>query len=470
MLYSENKERENRFILSLKIAIPFLSIIIFILIIVITDINIKELLKNNIIAFLIITFIYIYYILYQIYMAFETSLIDNITKTFSRDYILKIIDKEKKYDNFLVILLKITNIEDINDRYGLKKTDKILYEFANEIDNFFVKQGFKNIKIGHILGGSFIFILKANEKRANHLIRQFINRIENKQIDNIFLKIIYSIVESDSENSSKELLISLQEKLKCDVNERRNSRRLSIKVNEFENLIMSLIEERKFDFRYQPILNINLKEIDIYELLVKLNSKKYGKISQNQFISVVNRIGYELKFDIILVEEIFKIVSKYRDKKISINISSYSIRNSEFLHKVEKLLTQYNIQKEQIIFEISANSSLNDVIKLGENINILRDLGILIAIDNFGVDNTSFKYIKNINFDMVKFDIEYSKKYKDKKYMQILKAFISIFKDLDVKTVIKFVEDEKSYNFFKDLGIDYIQGFIVGKPVKEILR
>ena len=470
MLYSENKERENRFILSLKIAIPFLSIIIFILIIVITDINIKELLKNNIIAFLIITFIYIYYILYQIYMAFETSLIDNITKTFSRDYILKIIDKEKKYDNFLVILLKITNIEDINDRYGLKKTDKILYEFANKIDNFFVKQGFKNIKIGHIVGGSFIFTLKANEKRANHLIRQFINRIENEQIDNIFLKIIYSIVESDSENSSKELLISLQEKLKCDVNERRNSRRLSIKVNEFENLIMSLIEEKKFDFRYQPILNINLKEIDIYELLVKLNSKEYGKISQNQFISVVNRIGYELKFDIILVEEIFKIVSKYKDKKISINISSYSIRNSEFLHKVEKLLTQYNIQKEQIIFEISANSSLNDVIKLGENINILRDLGILIAIDNFGVDNTSFKYIKNINFDMVKFDIEYSKKYKDKKYMQILKAFISIFKDLDVKTVIKFVEDEKSYNFFKDLGIDYIQGFIVGKPVKEIVK
>ncbi len=468
MLYSEIKERENRFILSLKIALPFLFIIGFAVFIVTTDLDIRELLENNIIAFLVITFLYIYYILYQIYMAFNTSLIDNITKTFSRDYILKIIDKEKKDDNFLVILLKINNIEDINDRYGIKKTDKILSAFAYRLDSFLVKQGFKNNKIGHIVGGSFILLLKTDEKKANHLIKQFINKIENEQIDNIFLKIIYSLSESESENSGEELLVSLYDKLKFDMNERRKNRRLNIKVNEFEKLIVSLIEEKKFDFRYQPILDINSNEIIIFELLVRLNSKHYGKISQNQFISVVNRIGYELKFDVILLEEVFKIASKKRDKKISINISSYSIRNSNFLNKIKKLLTIYNINRGQIIFEISANNSLNDIIRLNENINILRDMGFLVAIDNFGADNTSFKYIKNINFDIVKFDIEYSKKYEDKKHMEILKAFITIFKDLDVKTVIKFIEDEKSYNFFKDFGIDYIQGFIVGKPKKEI--
>ena len=99
MLYSEIKERENRFILSLKIALPFLFIIGFAVFVVTTDLDIRELLKNNIIAFLVITFLYIYYILYQIYMVFKTLLIDNIIKIFLRDYILKIIDKEKTHGN-----------------------------------------------------------------------------------------------------------------------------------------------------------------------------------------------------------------------------------------------------------------------------------------------------------------------------------------------------------------------------------
>lgn len=468
MLYSEVKERENRFILSLKIALPFLFIIAFAILIVITDLDIRSLLENNIIAFLAITFLYIYYILYQIYMAFKTSIIDDVTKTFSRDYILKIIDQEKEKEDFTVLLVKINNIEDINDRYGIKKTDKILLAFAYKLDEFLKEKGFKNNKIGHIIGGSFLIILNTDEKKANHFIKQFIKKIENGQIDNIFLKILYSLASSSSENSAEELLVLLFEKIKFDSNDRRKNRRLNIKVSEFEKLIINCIENRDFDFRFQPIENVKTKEKKVYELLVRLNSKEYGKISQNQFISVVNRIGYELTFDMILVEEIFKIATGYDDIILSINISSYSIRNSNFLNRVKKLLKTYDIKKGSIIFEISANNTLNDIVRLNENITILKSLGVLVAIDSFGADNTSFKYIKNINFDVVKFDMDYTKHYNEIKHQEILKAFIEIFKDLKIKTVIKFIEDKESYEFFKNIGIDYIQGFIVGKPVKEL--
>jgi len=467
MLYSEIKERENRFILSLKIALPFLFVVAFAILVIVTDLDIKSLLKNNIISFLVITFLYIYYILYQIYMAFKTSLIDNITKAFSRDYILKIVDIEKKYEDFPVVLLKINNIEDINDRYGIKKTDKILMLFVYKLDEFLKEEGFKNNKIGHIIGGSFLLVLQTDEKKANHFIKQFIKKIENGQIDNIFLKIFYSVSLSSSENSAEELLVSLYEKIKSDSKDRRK-RRINIKVREFEKLIVNCVKNRDFDFRFQPMEDTKTKEIKVYELLVRLNSKKYGKISQNQFISVVNRIGYELAFDMIIVEEIFKIATRYKNMIFSINISSYSIRNSQFLNRVKKLLKNYDIKKYSIIFEINANNTLNDIARLNENINMLKNFGILIAIDSFGADNTSFKYIKNINFDIVKFDIDYSKRYTEKKHQEILKAFIKIFKSLNVKTVIKFIEDEESYKFFKNIEIDYIQGFIIGKPVKNI--
>ncbi len=469
MLYSEFKERENRFILSLKILLPFIFIIFFAILSVATKLDLDSLLKNNIIAFTLITFLYAYYILYQIYMGFKTSVIDNITKAFSRNYILKIIDKKKKDSEFLVSLIKIKNIEDINERYGLKKTDKLLYLFVNRLNDFLKEQGYKNIEIGHIVGGSFIFLLKEKSKKTNHLIRQFIKKVENEQINDIYLKLLYSYLPSETENSAEDLLVSLFEQLKFDEGERRNSKRLNIRVDEFEKMVVNLIENREFDFRFQPVKNLSNDKIDIYEVLVKLNSKKYGKISQKQFISVVNRIGYELKFDEILIEEIFKIVSKKSiDKKISINISSFSIRNSRFLNIVKKLSNSFDIKNEQVIFEISGNNYLNDIIKLNENIKILRDTGFLIAIDNFGADNSSFKYIKNLNFDMIKFDIDYSKKYDQKIYKDILKTFLNLFNELNVKTVIKFIDSEEKYKFFKELGVDYIQGFIVGKPTKEI--
>ena len=469
MLYSEFKERENRFILSLKILLPFIFIIFFAILSVVTKLDLNSLLKNNIIAFTLITFIYTYYILYQIYMGFKTSVIDNTTKAFSRNYILKIIDTKKKDSEFLVSLIKIKNIEDINERYGLKKTDKLLYLFVNRLNDFLEEQGYKNIEIGHIVGGSFLFLLKENSKKTNHLIRQFIKKVENEQINDIYLKLLYSYLPSETENSAEDLLVSLFEQLKFDEGERRNTKRLNIRVDEFEKMVVNLIEEREFDFRFQPVKNLSNDKIDIYEVLVKLNSKKYGKISQKQFISVVNRIGYELKFDEILIEEIFKIVSKKSiDKKISINISSFSIRNSRFLNIVKKLSNSFDTKNEQVIFEISGNNYLNDIIKLNENIKILKSNGFLIAIDNFGADNSSFKYIKNLNFDIVKFDIDYSKKYDQKIYEDILKTFINLFNELNVKTVIKFIDSEEKYKFFKELGVDYIQGFIVGKPTKEI--
>lgn len=468
MLYSEIKERENRFFLSLKIAIPFIFFLIFIFFLLTTKINIRSLLENNIIPFLIIFFIYIYYILYQIYMGFKTSVIDNMTKAFSREYMIKIINTMLKKENLLLVGVKIKNIIDINERYGFKKTDIILEKFVQELNAFLVLNGFKNIAIGHVTGGNFIFLIKCDEKQINHIMKQFIHNIEKNQIDNIFLKLIFSYVNNNSEDNAEDLLTSLFENIKLDGTNRRKKRRLNIKVNEFEKLVMDLIDKKEFEFRFQPILNYENNNIEIYEVLIRLNSKKYGKILQNQFISVINRIGYEIIYDEILIEELFKIyLDSSSNVKLSINLSSYSIRNNEFINKIKKLTKQNGINPQNFIFEISGNNNLNDIIRLKENIDILRKLGFLIAIDNFGADNTTFKYIKNLNIDIIKFDIEYSKN-KDEKLENILQASVDMFKKLKVKTVIKFVENDNSFNNFKSLGIDFVQGYVVGKPVTKI--
>jgi len=465
MLFSEIKERKNLFFLSLKITIPFLFFLLFLFIITINNINVKLLISNNIITFLIIFIIYIYYVLYQINMVFKTTVIEPITKTFSRDYMLKIINKKIKKENFLLVGIKIDNIIDINERYGIKKTDNFLKIFINKLDNFLKSNGYKNNIIGYIIGGNFSFLIKCDDKKINHLMNMFIIQQKNHPIDNIFVKIKYSYIQSNSEDNAKDLLTSLFEHLKFDDIEKRKKKRLNIKVNEFEKLVIYLIENRKFDFRFQKINNIKTNKCEITEVLVKLNSQKYGKISKKQFISVVNRLGYEILFDEILFDEICKIFLEIKkDIKLSIKISSNSLKNNHFIHNIQSLCKKYQLDNSKIIFEISGNSCQIDIKRLNENIQILRKLGFLISIDKFGANNTSFDYIKNLNYDIVKFDIDWTKKYQNKKVQDIMEGFILIFQKLNIKTVIKFVEDKKSFNFFKNIGIDFIEGYVIDKP------
>ncbi len=465
MLFSEIKERKNRFFLSLKITLPFIFFLLFLFIIIINDINVKLLIFNNIIAFLIIFFLYFFYILYQINMVFKTTVIEPITKAFSRKYMLEIINKKMKNEKFLLVGIKIDNIIDINERYGIKKTDNFLKKFINKLDNFLKSNGYKNNIIGNIIGGNFSFLIKCDDKKINHLMNMFIIQQENHPIDNILVKIKFSYIQSNSEDNAKDLLTSLFEHLKFDDIEKRKKKRLNIKVDEFEKLVINLIENRKFDFRFQKINNIKTNKCEIIEVLVTLYSQKYGKITKKQFISVVNRIGYEILFDEILIEEICKIFLEIKkDIKLSIKISSNSLKNNRFIHNIQSLCKKYQLDNSKIIFEISGSNCQNDIKRLNENIQILRKLGFLISIDNFGANDTSCNYIKNLDYDIVKFDIDWTKKYQNEKIKNIIKGFILIFQKLNIKTVVKFVEDKKSFNFFKNIGVDFIEGYVIDKP------
>ena len=161
MLYSESKERKNRFIISLKIGFPFL--ILALLLYYIFKISPDDL--ETILLFILLVPIYIYYIFFLVDSSFRLSVIDPITNTFSRKEIINII-KNKKL-KYTVILIKIDNIDDINDRYGITSADEILKIFCQRLDSFLQKYNFKNIPIGRYGEGYFLTILKGEKKELN---------------------------------------------------------------------------------------------------------------------------------------------------------------------------------------------------------------------------------------------------------------------------------------------------------------
>ena len=130
-LYSELAERENRFFLSLEISFPFV-LVIALLAYLLNSINFEW---QDRILFVVLVLCYIYYVVYLIYYGFNSTLLDDKSGAFSRDEIIKIISKEIHKPNQNVVLLNISNLQDISQRYGHKNGDKIDKIFKTSLRN-----------------------------------------------------------------------------------------------------------------------------------------------------------------------------------------------------------------------------------------------------------------------------------------------------------------------------------------------
>ncbi len=462
MLYSESKERENRFIISLKIAFPFL--ILALLLFYIFKISSNDI--ESYILFLSLIPIYIYYIFYLIYTGFKSTLIDPITKTFTRKEILEKIEKiqNKKYKS-TVILIKIENIADINERYGITNADNILRIFCERLNQFLKDYNFKDISIGRYGGGHFLLVLKGRKKELKHLITIYEKELKNIGINDIEIKIEFALIDSNYDRNVNNIVKKLFSLI--DSNEEKSD----IKPNEFENIVCSAIDNEKFIFKYQPLLHVDKKR-EILEVLTKIYSKREGILSYSQIQKVINHIGMEMKFDKKVISILLKELKNldFTNRLISIKLSPVTLRNTEFRQFLIEIFYKSSLKAENFILVFSEKRAYKEIHRFKEILNQYKKSGFKIALDNFGGDNSSLEYIKTLPIDIVKFDIEFTKNIFDDKYQKIIKSYIELLHSLNIEAVIKFVDKQNTYEKIEDFGFDYIQGFLISKPknLKEL--
>ncbi len=460
MLYSESQERKNRFITSLKMGFPFLILTLFLFLFF-------KFSQNDITSYVLLTLlipIYIYYILYLIYNEFNTTLIDPITQTFNRAEIVKKMQntKNKKFDS-TVILINIDNIVDINNRYGISNADNLLRIFTIKIDEFFKNYNFKDIPIGRYSGGHFLLVIKGRVKELRHLLTIFSKELKNIGINDIEIKIDFSLIDlkydENINNIIKKLFTMMYESAEENIT-------TNIKPNDFEKIVCDAIEQKKFIFKYQPSIELKTDKIKILEVLTKIYSKSDGMLSRTQIQRVVNHLGYETIFDKNILDSLEKELKNvdFKDALISIKISPVTLRNNEFRQYLSHLFYKNSLSPENFILEFTERRTYEEIRRFKEILKQYKKMGFKICLDNFGGNNCSLKYIKELPIDMVKFDIQYTKNIDNPKYANILKSYISFLRQINVKSMVKFIDKKDIYSKMIKYNPDYIQGFLVSKP------
>jgi len=460
MLYSEIKERENRFITALKIAFPFLLLIgIFF--------HTFQLFSHTSINFILLILlipIYVYYTVYLIYHGFKTSLIDPMTKTFTRTEIMAKITKLRDRENTNIIFLHVNNLSDINERYGINNGDLVLKQLIQKLEFFLREHHFKNVPIGRYSSDSFLLYIKHSSRELKHLITIFTKSIQNVGISNIEIKIDFSLLSAaydhDTNNLIERLLMLIEEQKK------REESTPNIKLNQFQVIMDEAIIHHQLFFKYQPSLSFRAGQITLLEVLIRMESPTYGSLSKQQMQRIVNHTGHEKIFDEkvfeLLMNEIEPLIQK--EVLISVEVSPSTLRNLSFKRYLVTLFNQHKIDPHRFILEITEQKSYENMHRFKEIIESYQEVGFKIALGNFGGNNCGFEYLKHLPIDLVKFDIEFTKKIDDPKYQQLLSHYVELIQTLHIQSMVKFVDKEALLEKIKEIKPDFIQGFCIAKP------
>ncbi|MEG0329391.1 MAG: GGDEF domain-containing phosphodiesterase [Longicatena sp.] len=220
----------------------------------------------------------------------------------------------------------------------------------------------------------------------------------------------------------------------------------------------------------QPKVNLKNGSITSAEALVRWIDPEIGEIPVASFLPSLNDTGLIRNVDLYLFEEVCKAIQKWialyhKEIVISVNLAKCSFDYKDFFEDYQEIFERYDIPKHCIQFELLENIILNQLDRLQDVVDELNAYGFTCALDDFGSGFSSYNVITHANLAVLKIDRSLFQDVDNEKEKVFIKHVIYSAKELHMKTVAEGVENEGYVNYLRNIGCDYIQGFVFYRPM-----
>ncbi|RJQ21543.1 MAG: bifunctional diguanylate cyclase/phosphodiesterase [Nitrospiraceae bacterium] len=413
---------------------------------------------------------------------------DPLTNLFNQRVFWELLDYETERARrhnykFSVLVIDIDNFKVINDIYGHIFGDKFLQGVSAIIRNIFRKEDM----VARYGGDEFAGVILDSDEENAYLvakrIKEGLKEFSLKAPDGVAVKATVSIgiaVFPSHAGSPKDLFLladSMVGSAKSSGKDRilipstEDIADVFKHVSEKNIIIMSAIEEKKIIPYFQPIMNVKTKQIEAYETLMRIELD--DKImSAAEFVELATDIGVINKMDTILMEKVFEKASEMNyTGNLFLNISPKALIFSEFLPNIRSMVKNYRINPARIVFEITERDTVRNLSLLEKFVLDLKFEGFKFAIDDFGSGFSSFQYIKLFPIDFVKVEGDFIRSMigsGNEVNMAIVNSISTFTAQVGIKTIAEYVEDEEILKTIGLMGIDYAQGYHIGKPAPEL--
>jgi diguanylate cyclase (GGDEF)-like protein/PAS domain S-box-containing protein len=237
--------------------------------------------------------------------------------------------------------------------------------------------------------------------------------------------------------------------------------------------IQQALEDNRFHLYKQdivPVASSSSAKVH-YEILLRMVSETGEILSPMAFIPAAERYSLMQSLDRWVIANFFANYANLPDVRAksdciyAINLSGLSVNDEQFLYFLQEQFTVHEISPSNICFEITETAAIANLTRAAALIEEIRSLGCSFALDDFGSGMSSFTYLKNLPVDYVKIDGSFIKNMIDDPIDRTFVECINkIGHEIGMQTIAEFVENESILSYLNELGIDYAQGYAIGKP------
>jgi diguanylate cyclase (GGDEF)-like protein len=233
--------------------------------------------------------------------------------------------------------------------------------------------------------------------------------------------------------------------------------------------IRKALECNDFVLYYQPLLHLPTGTISHYEALLRLKTDR-GLVSPQTFLPSVVRGGLIADIDRWVMENAIRALGEFSSQdarlRMSVNLSTLAFEDATLTARVRALLREHRVSADQLCFEITEQMAVRFAVKTDKQIAMLRDLGCRLAVDDFGAGYSSFSYLKRLPVDYLKIDGSFIKELTTSRVDQSMVRMIGeVARAAGLETVAEYVGSSAVLSLLEKYGIDYAQGYHVGRAV-----
>ena len=235
--------------------------------------------------------------------------------------------------------------------------------------------------------------------------------------------------------------------------------------------LRAAIAARDFAVHYQPIVDADSGELVGAEALIRWQHAERGMISPLDFIPVAEDCGLIVPIGEWILREAVRQWQVWFNKgypplRLSVNVSSVQFREADFSRFVESLLREFGIPAGSLVLEITESVLMDGSAEAEQRMREIKTLGIGYALDDFGTGFSSLSYLKRFPVDIVKIDRSFVNDCPDDHNdSHLVEAIINMAHSLELSVTAEGVENEAQLDFLRELGCDYLQGYLIGRPL-----
>lgn len=370
-----------------------------------------------------------------------------------------------------LIYINIDHFEFVNTTYGMGKANKLLKETAIKLSLYLPK----NATLYHITADEFVILLSEPSQDQALLLSSQISSLFKESAVEFDEHLHFLVFSMGIDNGTgKRLFINAKAASKearyfggnqvVTFNAHSEYMKDQRESLYWVGVLKKAFDEDKIFIYYQPIISNVTSDVKHYEVLCRLMNDKNELVDASKFIHSAKQVGLITQITKTVIDKTFKLF-RNNDYNFSINISMNDLHENYLVKFLEYKCDKYNILPTRVHLEIVEDIIVSKTKSLDEQILRLKNSGFHVIIDDFGTDKSAYNRMFELKAEFIKIDGSFIKKLtQDKAHYLVVKSIVEYAKKSDIKTIAEHVETQKVYEIVKSLGIDYSQGYYIGKP------